>query len=174
MRTIIVALILSLFCSAPVLGAEMKIAYIDLQKALNLSEAGKDAKDKINERVKQFEALLETSRNDLEKMQQELEKQALLLSESARAEKERNYQQKVKEFQRFTKDAQEELQQQDADFTRSILRDMMSIVQTLGKKQGYSLILEKTESSVLYASDSIDITEAMIKEFDAQFLKGKQ
>jgi len=174
MRTLIAAALLLLFCFGTVHAAEVKIAYVDMQKALNVSEAGKEAKEKINVRVKEFETLLDARKADLEKLQAELEKQSLLLSEAARGEKERSYQQKVKEFQRFTKDAQEELQQQDADFTRSILRNMMTVVQSLGKKEGYSLILEKTESSILYASESIDITDAVIKAFDAQFLKGRK
>jgi len=90
----------------------------------------------------------------------------MLLSAEARAAKERDYQQKVKDYQRLTKDIQEELQQTDADYTRKILEEIFKVVQQIGKQEGYTLVLEKTESSILYASDGIDMTDRVIQAFD--------
>lgn len=152
----------------PALADAQKIGYVDLQKALNLSAAGKDAKEKIKAKVQGYDVEVQKRQEDLKKMKEDLEKQALLLSEEARGAKERDYQQKVKEYQRFTKDIQETLQQTDADFTRKILESLLSVVQEVGKKNAYTLILEKTESSLVYADESIDITDQVIKAFDAR------
>ena len=35
----------------------------------------------------------------------------------------------------------------------------------------YTVILEKSESSLLYADDKIDLTEAVIKAYDEQYKK---
>ena len=91
------------------------------------------------------------------------------LSEQARSDKERDYQQKLKDFQRFTKDIREELQRSDADYTRQILEKILKVVGEMGEKQGYTVILEKSESSLLYADDKIDLTDAVIKAFDEQY-----
>ncbi len=155
---------------SPALAEAQKIGYVDLQKALNLSAAGKDAKEKIKTKVQGYDAEVKKRQEDLKKLKEDLEKQAMLLSEEARGAKERDYQQKVKEYQRFTKDIQETLQQTDADYTRKILESLLVVVQDVGKKNGYTLILEKTESSLVYADESIDITDQVIKSFDA---KGK-
>lgn len=148
-------------------AAELKIGYVDLQKALNMSEAGKAAKEKIAQRVKELETSFEGREKELKKLKDDLDKQALLLSEEARANKERDYQQKLKEFQRLTKDAQEEVQQKDADYTRQILEGLAKVIQEFGVKEGYALILEKTESAVLFADDKADLTDRVIKAFDA-------
>lgn len=160
-----------LLVASPAL-AEVKIGYIDLQKALNLSEAGKAAKEKIGKKVKEHESTIDSRQKELKKLKDDLEKQALLLSEEARAAKERDYQQKLKDFQRFTKDIQEELQQQDADFTRQILEEVFKVIKEVGEKEGYTLILEQAESSILYADDKIDLTDKVIKAFDARSKKG--
>ncbi len=157
--------------AAPAFGADAKLGYVDLQKALNLSQAGKEAKEKIAGKVKEYEGTVDSRQKEIKKLKEELEKQAVLLSEDARAAKERDYQQKLKEFQRFTKDIQEELQQKDADFTRQILEKLFVVLKDLGKKEGFSMILEKTESSVLYADDSVDLTDKLIKAYDAQYQK---
>ena len=165
-----IVLLMSLFVSCSVLSvsaADLKIGYIDLQKALNQSEAGKAAKDKIAQRVKDHEATIDARQKELKKIKDDLDKQGLLLSEDARAAKERDYQQKLKEFQRLTKDAQEEVQQKDSDFTRQILEEMSKVIQEFGAREGYSMILEKTESAVLYADDKSDLTERVIKAYDA-------
>jgi outer membrane protein len=164
---------LSLLVAAPVCAAEMKIGYIDLQKALNLSDAGKAAKSQIAEKVKKFQGTIESRQNELKKLNEELEKQKMVLSAEAKAEKERDYQQKIKEYQRFAKDAQEELQQQDAQHTRSILEDLFKVVKDMGNKGNYTLILEKTESSVLYADDAINLTDEVIAAYNKSYKKGK-
>lgn len=170
-RLIGLALAILLVSAAPALAGETKIAFIDLQKALNLSAAGKAAKEKIGVKVKEYEILIDSRQEELKKAKEELEKKALLLSESARADKERDYQQKLKEFQRYTKDIQEELQQQDADHTRRILEDIFSVIKSIGETENFTLVLEKTESSILYADDQIDLTAKVIKAYDAKYAK---
>jgi outer membrane protein len=164
-------LISFLFTVTSVLAADSKVGFVDLQKALNFSQAGKTAKETISKKVKDYEGTIEGKKAELQKLKDELEKQAVLLSEQARAEKERDYQQKLKDFQRFTKDIQEELQRSDADFTRQILEKILKVIGEMGKAQGYTVILEKSESSLLYADDQIDLTEAVIKAYDEQYKK---
>lgn len=162
--------ILMLVCvglvATPVMAETQKIGYVDLQKALNLSSAGKAAKEKIKAKVQGYDAEVQQRQEELKKLKEDLEKQAMLLSEEARNAKERDYQQKVKDYQRFTKDIQETLQQTDADLTRKILESLLKVVQDVGKSAGYTLILEKTESSIVYADESIDISDEVIKAFD--------
>ena len=152
--------------AAPAMAQAQKIAYVDLQKALNLSAAGKEAKEKIKAQVQGYDAEVQQRQEELKKLKEDLEKQAMLLSEEARNTKERDYQQKVKDYQRFTKDIQETLQQTDADYTRKILESLLKVVQDVGKSGEYTLVLEKTESSLVYADESIDITDEVIKAFD--------
>lgn len=151
---------------APALAQEVKIGFVDLQKALNLSVSGQQAKEKIKGKVQGYDAEVKARQDELKKLKDDLEKQAMLLSEEARNSKEREYQQKVKDYQRFTKDIQEELQQADADFTRKILEELFKVVQEIGKQEGYTVILEKTESAMLYGDASIDLTDKLIKAFD--------
>jgi outer membrane protein len=171
-RLIGLMLALFLLTVVPALSAEVKLGFVDLQKALNLSESGKAAKEKIQKKVKEHEGAIDARQKELKKLKDELEKQALLLSDEARGAKERDYQQRLKEFQRYTKDIQEELQQKDADFTRQILEELFTVIKGIGEKEGYTMIFEQSESSLLYADDKIDLTDKVIKVYDAQAKKG--
>ena len=165
-RLMVMLLVLLGLTVSPVLAENTKVAYVDLQKALNLSSAGKEAKEKIKLKVESYDGEVTQRQEELKKMKEDLEKQAMLLSEEARNAKERDYQQKVKDYQRFTKDIQEELQQTDADYTRKIVENILRVVQEIGKREGYAIVLEKTESSIVYADPSVDLTDKVIQEFD--------
>lgn len=165
---ILVTVSLALMFAPVAMAADMKIGYVDLQKALNMSSSGKAAKERMKAKFKDYDADVQKKQDELKKLKDDLEKQAMLLSAEARAAKERDYQQKVKDYQRMTKDIQEELQQADQDYTRKILEEIFKVVQTVGKQEGYTLVLEKTESSILYANDSIDLTERIIQTYDRQ------
>lgn len=166
MKKIVVALIAMLILAAPAAFAETKIAYVDLQKALNLSKAGAQAKSDISALVKKYEAEFKGKQEELLKKKDELEKQAALLSDSAKAEKEREYQRDVTELQRFQKDVKDELQQKDAEHTKRILNELFEILQKMGEDGKYTMILEKNEGAVIYAAESVDLTDELIKAYD--------
>lgn len=148
------------------LAADLKIGYVDLQKVLNESEAGKKAKEEISKKVKEYEIQVQAKQKELQAAKDELEKQALLLSDEARAKKEREYQQKLKDLQRFTKDIRDDLQMRDSDATKKILEQVLKVVREYGEKEGYTIILEKNESSMIYASESIDLTDIVLKLYN--------
>ncbi|MEK7851695.1 MAG: OmpH family outer membrane protein [Deltaproteobacteria bacterium] len=157
-----------LLCASVAFGADktVKIGYMDLQKALNDSEAGKDAKNTFNKRVEELQKALDEKQTEIKKMQDDLEKQKGLLTSEARGEKEKTYQQKIKDAQRFAKDSQEELQQKDADMTKKILTDLREAIKKIGNDEGYTIILERGDSSVLYAAEGVDITDKVIKAYN--------
>lgn len=165
MKKISIILLAFLFFAVPVCA--QKIAYVDMQRALNLSKAGIAAKEQMTTQVQKFEGEFQSKQQELLQMKEDLEKQAALLSETARSERERDYQRRVTELQRFQQDIQEELQQQDAEFTSRIINEMFDVLQQLGEEGGYTMIIEKNEGAIVYADPEIDLTDALIKAYDA-------
>jgi outer membrane protein len=152
-------------------AADTKIGYLDMQQVLNMSEAGKAAKDQLQEKLKKYQDQINLKQADLQKLKNDLEKQGMALNESARAAKEKDYQQKLKDFQRFTKDAEEDLQARDAEFTKKILETLEKIVQEFGKKNGFSMIFDARAAGMLYADKTTDLTADILKSLNAA--KGK-
>jgi outer membrane protein len=91
-----------------------------------------------------------------------------MLTPDARATKEREFQNKSREFQRWGEDTQNELNQKRQEMERNISTALIKVIQKIGADEGYTLILEKNENIVLFASKTIDITDRAIKAFDAQ------
>lgn len=169
MKKIVIALVALLLLSAPVF-ASTKIAYVDLQKALNLSKSGAQAKSDIAAQAKEFETEFKIKQGEFLKLKGELEKQAALLSDSAKEEKVKEYQKSAGELQKFQKEVQRKLQQEDGKRTQLILKDLSEILQKIGKDGGYSMILERSEGGLVYIAENInDLTDELIKAYDKSY-----
>jgi outer membrane protein len=148
-------------------GAEaIKIAYVDIQKALNLCEAGKAAKKQMMLEVERMRKNFAGKQKELEKLKDDLEKRGTVLSEATREEKGRDYQAKLRDLQRMERDYQEELQRKDRELTESILKKLEVVVKKMGEEGKYTLILEKNQAGIIYISDVLDLTDELIKTFD--------
>jgi outer membrane protein len=160
----IVSLVLA---STSVFAADLKLGYIDFQRAIDSSEAGKEGREQMATQTKKYQDEINVKQNDLEKLKNELEKQGMLLSDSARAAKEKDYQYKLKDLQRFTKDAQDELQGKNQELLRKIFEGIEKTSKEYGKKNNYTFIFMKNEF-MIYADDKTsDLTEEILKLFNA-------
>lgn len=165
---VLAALVISAFALSGAHAADLKIGYMDLQKALNESTAGKKAKEKFTAEVKRAESEITRKKEELERLGGSLEKQGSMLKDDIKAEKEKEFIQMQKDYERKLKDYKDELQIKDAQYTRGILADLVEIIKKYGKENNYTIIFERSETVLLYASDSLDITEKIISIYDSQ------
>jgi outer membrane protein len=149
-------------------AADLKIAYVDIQRAVNESNAGRDAKKLITRDVEKFQHQIAEKQKELQTLKESFEKQALMLNPEARANKEKEYQNKLREFQRWGEDTQNEINQKRMQMERNISLALQKVIQKVGADEGYTLILEKNENIVLYVAKALDITDRVIKAYDAQ------
>ena len=143
---------------------EIKIGYVDLQKAVSGSDAGKEARLIFQSEVERRQKDLDAMKDNLEKFKEELENQGYLLSEETRLKKEKEYQDRLKEVQRFYKDSQDELQAKDIQLTKKLITEIRIIINNIGKQKNYTAIFEKNEGTLLYADTAIDLTSEIIKK----------
>ena len=147
-------------------ATDFKIAYVDIQRAVNECNAGKDAKKAITKDVEKIQRLNAEKQKELQTIKESSEKQTLMMTPDARAAKEKEFQGKVRDYQRWVDDNQKEIQQKTVEMEQNISSGLQKVIQKVGADEGYTLILEK--GLVLYVSKALDITDRVIKAFDAQ------
>jgi outer membrane protein len=167
MKRLMMMVVMAAVVSGSAWAADGKIGYIDMQRALNSSEAGKEAKDQLQVKLKKYQEQINAKQEELQKLKTDLEKQGVDLSETARAAKEKDYQQKLKDFQRFAKDAEEDLQARDGEFTKKLVEAMSKVVNEYGRKNSYTMIFDARGAGMLYADQKADLTDEVIKSFNA-------
>ena len=151
-----------------VYSADIKIGWVDMQKAVNECNAGKEAKRTLSNEVEKVQRLIAEKQKELQEMKGSLEKQGLMLTPEARASREKEFQTKLRDSQRWGEDVQNEFNQKRIEMERNISSGLVKVVQEIGAKEGYTVILEKNENIVLFTSKSIDLTDLVIKAYDMQ------
>ena len=165
---IFILIILGGLLTGRVYSADIKIGCVDMQKAINMCNAGKEAKQALTKETEKFQRLIGEKQKELQEMKESLEKQGLLLNPEVRATREKELQNKFREFQRWGEDVQNELNQKRIEMEGNISRNLVKVAQEIGTREGYTVILEKNEKIVLFASKSTDVTDLVIKTCDAQ------
>mgnify|MGYP000412788501 CR=1 FL=1 len=143
---------------------EVKIGFIDLQKALNESQAGKEAKAELESLMQELQRQIDQKVAERDKLRAELQKQALVLSPEARRAKADELQQLDKEVERLISDANEQMQKAQRDKELAILKEIKAVVDELGQKEGFTVILPA--EVILYSAKGVDLTDRVIKLYD--------
>jgi len=99
-------------------------------------------------------------------LQKEIEKQSLMLSSEAKENKQNEYDRKNREIGYLSQDLSEDAQTAQQNANQKMLRQLYSVIQSLAKLQAFDLVMEKSNSSIIYTSDAIDITDQVIKELN--------
>lgn len=147
---------------------DLKIGCVDIQRGVNECISGKEAKKILVEEVEKLNRLANEKQRELQEMTESLDKQTPLLNPEARIEKEKEYQAKLRDFQRWREDRQNELNQRRVEMERNISLGLQKVIQKIGANEGYTIILEKNEAIMLFNSKLIDITDMVIKAYDAE------
>ncbi len=144
------------------------IGYVDVRAVLVESKAGKLHKAEMDKFVKDKQAALKKEEERLKSLQQTLEKEVLTLTDAQKQDKQRGFQEKVQALQKTAQEAERELRQKDADYTNKALEEIRKIIAATAKEEKLSLVLGKTEMSVLYAEDGMDLTPKVVQKYDGR------
>jgi outer membrane protein len=146
--------------------AGVRIGYVDFTRALNQVSDGKEAKKRLRGEFKEKQDRLNNLQSELTKMKEEIERDRVILSTEELQTKEGLYRQKLMDVQRRFADFRREMSEREAHLTKEILGRLRKTVQSIGERDGYSLILEKSQELVIYTPAAEDLTDIVIKEYN--------
>lgn len=144
-------------------GPGDKIGFVDLQRTLNETKAGKKAKKKLERDKTKKQKSLDKRQKDLQKAAADLEKQRGVLKPAALQKKEQELQKQYISLQETYMKLQQDLAKQEALLVQEIFGKASPAIQAIAKERGYTMILEKNEGAVLFGNDSLDITSEVNK-----------
>jgi outer membrane protein len=146
-----------------------KIGVVDLQKILQTSTAGKSIQAQLKSQKQKMEADLKQKGAEIENIGKRLERESMVMSKEMREEKEREQRIKINDFKTLQKKYRSELQRLEAKLMQQLQSDIQQLVDEIGKKEGYLLIINKF--GILYSPSQIDITDTLIQKLNAKSAK---
>lgn len=147
------------------------VAVIDVDQLVQESAAGKEALTRLQKLRDDKLAEGKKMAADLEALQQQLNAQRATLSDQKVSDLGKQIEDKQIQLKRFQDDTQQQLQDaQEKEYAR--LNDqLMPIITEIGKEKKYVLIFNKYRSGLLYADDSVDITDEVLRRFNTKVTK---
>ncbi len=142
------SLILSLFIFSFSFAVGEKLVYINVQKIINESAAGKDAQKVLEEAAKKAQAMLEAKAKSIPKTDQKAQQ----------------------ELQMLAAQKQQEILQKRQEIADKFMKLVQDALDRFAKQKGYLLVVDK--QTVLYGKPNLDKTEEFLAYFNAQYKKG--
>ena len=143
-----------------------KLAFVDLQRALEETEDGKKAKAKLKSDFDRKQKELDDKQEELKKMKEGLDKKAALMKPEALQKESKDFQERFVELQQTYQRLQQDLAKKEQDATRSIFARLQTVVGTIAEREHFSMVLEKN-AAVVYTQPGLDITNEVIRMYNS-------
>lgn len=158
------------FClSTPALAlaqANVKLAYVDIQRVLLEVEDGKAAKARLQKWLEGRQKEIDREQEALRKEQELLQKQASAMSEETRATKAGELQRKVAELAQKYQKSQGEAVNRERQEMEPIVGKIDQIIAQIAQRDGLTMVFERRDSGLVYALSQLDITNDVIRTYN--------
>jgi outer membrane protein len=145
----------------------IKIAVIDVNRIMTDSQRGKSVMAGIEKLQSERSAQLKQMNDELNDMQKKFQEGRLSLAEDKLAELQAQIEDRQRLFERAREDAERDVKKHRQDEIEKIENAVFPIINAIGKEGGYTLIFNKFQSGLVYAEDTVDITNQVIQKLDS-------
>ncbi|HPM77508.1 MAG TPA: OmpH family outer membrane protein [bacterium] len=171
MLAVIVGLIVTLTAGPALAG---KVGFVDLQKVLELTKMGKDINQKMATRTDELKIKVKKAELKVITLRDEVQKTASALSDEAKREKYEELNKLMGEYQQVYQQSAMEVEQYKLELFKALIAQIKTITAKIASSEGYDIVLLKVDDVmteggvVLYGSSSVDLTDKVIRQMNAQ------
>jgi|HubBroStandDraft_1064217.scaffolds.fasta_scaffold282434_1 outer membrane protein len=147
-----------------------KIAVVAFQVAVAQTNEGQrnfaDLQKKYDPKRQQLKGL----NDEIETLTKQLQTQGDKLSETEKASRAKTIDEKKKQLQRQAEDAQNDMQQEMQELYNGLASKVYDVLSSYAQQHGYTLVLDvaQQQTPVLYATESTNITKAVIDAYNVK------
>ena len=150
---------------APAARADMKVAVVDVQRAVMQTEDGLRAQATLKKLFDSRQQELNKKQQELGKQKEELDKQQRTLSAEAFQKRAEAWQRQAVDLQTVFVEYNKELEKKQKELTDPIVEKLMSIVKRIATTENYDLVVER-QFAHFYKSE-LDLTDRCIQMYNA-------
>ncbi len=167
MRRLPYLLVVSMLFSSLAL-ADVKLGYVDLQRALTEVLEGKAAKEKLKRELDKRKSELDGEQDKLRADKAVLDKQSAMMAEETRNQKFTELQKRLFELTQKAEKMQGEMAQAEQTELKKIFNKMDPIIARIAEREGLTMVFEKTDSGLVYAPASLDLTNELVRTYNGE------
>ena len=147
-----------------------KIAVIAFQVAVAQTNEGQRNFADLQKKYAPREAQLKTLGEEIDTLTKQLQAQGDKLSDAERASRAKTIDDKNKQAKRMLEDAQNDMNSEMQEMYNGLASKVYDVLASYAQQQGFTLVLDvaQQQNPVLYASDSTNITKAVIDAYNVK------
>jgi outer membrane protein len=167
LRVLLTFVITALFFVTGVTRSQTKVGYIDSKKIVDNMQEAKDAKQKLDNLVQEWQKQLTDLQDSLKRSKEDFEKKRLILSEQLKQQYEKtikDLETNVTNFkvQKFGEGG--EYFQKQIEFMKPVQDRIFKAIETVAKKDDYDYIFDRnSDLLLLYVNEKYDVTAKVQK-----------
>ena len=147
-------------------AAQNKIAVIDVQRVVTESDPGKEVMQRLKALTDAKSQEGQALQQQYAALQEQFNKQRFTVSEARQAEMSKEIEDQQIAIRRFQDDAQREVQEAQRRELGGLEERILPIINQVGQEQSFTLIFNKFQSGLVYADETVDITDEVIRRFN--------
>ena len=145
-------------------SAAGKSAFINSKELLEKSPQAIAANQQLKQQFGEREQSLRKLAEGIQQMERTYQTDSAIMSEDQKRKAEDNIVQNKRRFQFEQQSLKEDLQSKQRELLQGVQASIKTVIQAYGNKHDYDFIF--TDTSIAYASDAVDITDAILQELN--------
>ncbi len=146
-------------------AAAVKVAVIDVQRAVMQTEDGLRAQATLKKVFDSRQQELNRKQQDLAKQKDEIDKQAKVMSKEAYTKRAEEWQKQMMELQAIFVEYNKELEKKQKEMTDPIVEKVLGIVKRLATTEGFDLVVDR--ATVAFVRGDLDLTDRCIQLYNS-------
>jgi outer membrane protein len=155
---------------SPVVPTNPKIAIIAFQQAVAATNEGQRNFAQLRTKFEPKQNQLKTESDEIDSLKKQLQDAGSTLSEPERDSRLRTIDEKTKSLQRQAEDAQNEASNAMNDMYQQLAQKVYAVLDAYANQNKFTLVLDTStqQTPVLWASNSTDITKAVVDAYNVK------
>jgi outer membrane protein len=146
---------------------ELKLGFVDLQRALMETEEGRKARSDLKKIFDQKQKELDEQQTSLKKAIEDLEKRRTLLGAEVVKQKEAELQGQMQKVQQTYMRHQQDLSNKEQEATGKIFERMQRIIAKISITENFSMVFDRSQAGLVFAKPHLDLTNEVIRRYNA-------
>jgi len=144
-----------------------KIGIVNSNEVIQKSTEGKAVMTQLQEKDKSNSSRISTMDEKIRELETKLNTQRLTLTQESILQLTSELERKRTERKRFAEDSLRELQELRFRLFTKVQDEVIPIIEGLGKERSLDIIFDLANSGAVYVNTTIDLTEEVIKRYNA-------
>ncbi len=169
MRSHLLVALIAVLTAGVAHATDIKLGYVDLQRALAEVQEGISAKSRLKSEVDRRKTEFDAEQNKLRDDKAVLDKQGAMMSEEVRNQKFTELQKRLFDLSQKAERLQTELAEKERVELKKIFEKMDPIIAGIAQREALTMVFEKTDSGLVYAPASLDLTNELVRTYNDKY-----